>query len=512
MLISVEMCGFSKGESDSRIRKPVAKKKIKLLTSTVLHWEDGSDETTYDHWMNGAIKNNYTREVAQKIWDDVLEFASYAFNKSHSAGYAILVMQTAWLKAHYPHEYMAAVLTSYTGKTDKIVHYVSACRHDGIPVLSPDVNESGTEFTATKEGVRFGLAGIRGVGTGVAQAIIAEREAGGPFKTLHDFVERVDSSQANRRVIESLIKAGAFDSTGYPRRQMMHFVDKNNPENIIDAAIKRQKDRASGQTSFFDMFGDVEGSGFEVSVPDPDGQEWDRHLKLSQEKEVLGIYVSDHPLRPFEYALSKARDFSFSQIDTGYEVQNPTGGTINQEIPEGKALWWAGMVSSVSKRVTKNGDPMGIVQLEDMEGEATVVVFPKTYKEAEGYLYGEVDPETGAQLSDAFVRIKGKLERSDRGDQIIAQEIVPLELNEENNKPKVFEVMVPNSRFSQGNMARLATVLTANPGGDRVEIFIEQVDGRVLRAEVPAKVNARSIPLLAEAKAIVGNQGRVTVI
>ena len=512
MLISVEMCGFSKGESDSRIRKPVAKKKIKLLTSTVLHWEDGSDETTYDHWMNGAIKNSYTREVAQKIWDDVLEFASYAFNKSHSAGYAILVMQTAWLKAHYPHEYMAAVLTSYTGQTDKIVHYVSACRHDGIPVLSPDVNESGTEFTATKEGVRFGLAGIRGVGTGVAQAIIAEREAGGPFKTLHDFVERVDSSQANRRVIESLIKAGAFDSTGYPRRQMMHFVDKNNPENIIDAAVKRQKDRASGQTSFFDMFGDVEGSGFEVSVPDPDGQEWDRHLKLSQEKEVLGIYVSDHPLRPFEYALAKARDFSFSQIDTGYEVQNPTGGTINQEIPEGKALWWAGMVSSVSKRVTKNGDPMGIVQLEDMEGEATVVVFPKTYKEAEGYLYGEVDPETGAQLSDAFVRIKGKLERSDRGDQIIAQEIVPLELSEEKNKPKVFEVMVPNSRFSQGNMARLATVLTTNPGGDRVEIFIEQVDGRVLRAEVPAKVNARSIPLLAEAKAIVGNQGRVTVI
>lgn len=357
MLISVEMCGFSKGESDSRIRKPVAKKKIKLLTSTVLHWEDGSDETTYDHWMNGAIKNNYTREVAQKIWDDVLEFASYAFNKSHSAGYAILVMQTAWLKAHYPHEYMAAVLTSYTGKTDKIVHYVSACRHDGIPVLSPDVNESGTEFTATKEGVRFGLAGIRGVGTGVAQAIIAEREAGGPFKTLHDFVERVDSSQANRRVIESLIKAGAFDSTGYPRRQMMHFVDKNNPENIIDAAVKRQKDRASGQTSFFDMFGDVEGSGFEVSVPDPDGQEWDRHLKLSQEKEVLGIYVSDHPLRPFEYALAKARDFSFSQIDTGYEVQNPTGGTINQEIPEGKALWWAGMVSSVSKRVTKTATP-----------------------------------------------------------------------------------------------------------------------------------------------------------
>lgn len=512
MLISVEMCGFSKGESDSRIRKPVAKKKIKMLTDQVFKWSDGEDETIYDHWMNGAEKNGYKRSVAQKIWDDVLEFASYAFNKSHSAGYAILVMQTAWLKAHYPNEYMAAVLTSYTGKTDKIVHYVSACRHDGIAVLPPDINESGTEFTATPEGVRFGLAGIRGVGEGVTQAIIGEREKGGPFKNLHDFVERVDSSQANRRVIEALIKGGAFDSTGYPRRQLMHFVDRDNPENIIDAAVKRQKDRAAGQTSLFDVFGDVEGSGFEAIVPEPDGQEWDRHMKLSFEKEVLGIYVSDHPLRPYEYALAKAREFTLSQIDTGFETMGPTGNAVNQEIPEGKPYWWAGMVSGVGKRVTKNGDPMAIVQLEDMEGEATVVVFPKTYKQCEGYLYGEVDPETGAQLSDAFIRVKGKLERSDRGDQIIAQEIEPLVLSEESNRPKVFEIMVPSSRFSQSNMARLATVLNTNPGGDRVELFIEQADGQTMRAEIPTRVNARSIPLIAEVKGIVGNKGRVTVI
>ena len=512
MLISVEMCGFSKGESDSRIRKPVAKKKIKMLTDQVFKWSDGEDETIYDHWMNGAEKNGYKRSVAQKIWDDVLEFASYAFNKSHSAGYAILVMQTAWLKAHYPNEYMAAVLTSYTGKTDKIVHYVSACRHDGIAVLPPDINESGTEFTATPEGVRFGLAGIRGVGEGVTQAIIEEREKGGPYRNLHDFVERVDSSQANRRVIEALIKGGAFDSTGYPRRQLMHFVDRDNPENIIDAAVKRQKDRAAGQTSLFDVFGDVEGSGFEVIVPEPDGQEWDRHMKLSFEKEVLGIYVSDHPLRPYEYALAKAREFTLSQIDTGFETMGPTGNAVNQEIPEGKPYWWAGMVSGVGKRVTKNGDPMAIVQLEDMEGEATVVVFPKTYKQCEGYLYGEVDPETGAQLSDAFIRVKGKLERSDRGDQIIAQEIEPLVLNDESNRPKVFEIMVPSSRFSQSNMARLATVLNTNPGGDRVELFIEQADGQTMRAEIPTRVNARSIPLIAEVKGIVGNKGRVTVI
>ncbi|MDY4041250.1 MAG: DNA polymerase III subunit alpha [Collinsella sp.] len=513
MQISVRMSGFSAGESDSRIRKPVAKKKIKLLTSTVFHWDDGSDETTYDHWMNGAERNGYDRKVAQRIWDDVLEFASYAFNKSHSAGYAILVMQTAWLKAHYPNEYMAAVLTSYTGKTEKIVHYVSACRHDGIAVLPPDVNESGREFTATADGIRFGLAGIRGVGEGAADAIIAERAQGGPFRDLHDFVERVDGSQANRRVIEALIKAGGFDFSGYPRRQLMSFVDKTNPENIIDAAAKRQKDRASGQTSLFDVFGDVEGSGFEIVVPEPDGQEWDRHMKLSAEREVLGIYVSDHPLRPYEYALGKAREFTLSQIDTGYETMNPAGGgTINQEIPEGKSFWFAGMVAEVGKRVTKNGDPMAIVRLEDMEGEATVVIFPKTYKACESCLYGETDPETGAVLSDAFIRVHGKVERSDRGDQIIAQEVMALELNEETNRPRVFEVMVPSSRFSQGNMARLATVLATNPGGDRVELFIEQGDGQTMRAEIPTRVNARSIPLLAEVKGIVGNKGRVTVI
>ena len=512
MNISVEMCGFSKGESDSRIRKPVAKKKIKMLTEQVFTWEDGHEETIYDHWMNGAERNDYKRETAQRIWDDVLEFASYAFNKSHSAGYAILVMQTAWLKAHYPNEYMAAVLTSYTGKTDKIVHYISACRHDGIQVLPPDVNESGREFTAVTEGIRFGLAGIRGVGEGVADAIIAEREAGGPFKNLHDFVDRVDSSQANRRVIEALIKAGAFDSSGYTRRQLMSFVDKENPENIVDAAARRQKEQASGQVSFFDMFGDVEGSGFEVSVPEPDGQEWDRHTKLSQEREVLGIYVSDHPLRPYEYALGKAREYTLSQIDTGFEVAAPGGGTVNKAIPEGKPYWFAGMVAEVGKRVTKKGDPMAIVRLEDMEGEATIVMFPKVYKECESFLYGETDPETGAVFSDAFIRVRGKLERSDRGDQIIAQEVLPLELNDEANRPKVFEVMVPSARFSQGNMARLAALFATNPGGDRVELFIEQRDGQHMRAEIPTRVNARSIPLIAEAKAIVGNAGRVTVV
>ena len=507
MLISVEMCGFSKGESDSRIRKPVAKKKIKLLTSTVFHWEDGSDETTYDHWMNGAVKNGYKREVAQKIWDDVLEFASYAFNKSHSAGYAILVMQTAWLKAHYPNEFMAAVLTSYTGKTEKIVHYVSACRHEGIDVLPPDINESGTMFTAVKEGVRFGLAGIRGVGEGVAEEIIKEREAGGPFKSLHDLVERVDSSACNRRVVEALIKAGAFDSTGYPRMQLMNFVDKNNPANIIDSAAKRQKDRAAGQISMFDMFADDADSGFVNEIPAPDGIEWDRSLKLAQEREVLGIYVSDHPLRPYEYALSKARDYTISEVLGGFEKTTVTGEVRHVDVSSEKPIWLAGMVSGVQKRTTKNGDPMAIVSLEDMESEIDAIVFPKAYKKCAAVLAGQSDEQTGEQVGDVFVRMLGRVDRSDRGDQFLVSAVEPLALNDKSNRPKVLEVMLEPQALSRVLLERLQNVFELHPGMDRVEVYVEGVDGERLRMEVPARVDAKNVMLMARIQDLVGGRG-----
>jgi len=506
MQISMKMCGFSAGESDSRIRKPVAKKKIKMLTDEVFHWEDGKDETIYDHWMNGAEANEYSREIAQKIWDDVLEFASYAFNKSHSAGYAILVMQTAWLKAYFPKEYMASVLTSYMGKTDKIVHYVTACRHEGIQILPPDINESGRDFTATAEGVRFGFAGIRGVGAGVGEAIMAEREAGGPFKTLHDFVDRVDSSQANRRVVEALIKSGAFDSTGYTRMQMMHFVDKNNPENIIDAATKRQKDRAAGQSSLFDMFADVAGSGFESDVPDPDGVEWDRTAKLAQEHDVLGIYVSDHPLRPYEYALSKARDYLISDIEVSEEYVNPATGTTSTryKVPEGKPIHLAGMVTGVAKKTTKNGDNMAIVTLEDMEGEITLVVFPKLYKQCAATLAGEIDQDTGESVGNVFVRVTGKLERSDRGNQIICYDIETLEFSEEDAGPSSLELHVPARDFNQTRVMRLNRILQSYPGHDYVVLIVRQADGRRFRAELPCTVDSSSMAMKSEIQDLFG--------
>ena len=514
MQISMKMCGFSAGESDSRIRKPVAKKKIKMLTDEVFHWEDGKDETIYDHWMNGAEENHYTRQIAQKIWDDVLEFASYAFNKSHSAGYAILVMQTAWLKAYFPKEYMASVLTSYMGKTDKIVHYVTACRHEGIQILPPDINESGKDFTATAEGIRFGFAGIRGVGEGVGEAIMAERAKGGPFKNLHDFVERVDTNSANRRVVEALIKSGAFDATGYPRRQLLSFVDKGNPENIIDTYAKRQKDRAAGQFSLFDMFADIEGSGFEDDIPEPDGVEWDRSTKLSQEHEVLGIYVSDHPLRPYEYALSKERDYTIAQIEESDEVMNPATGTMitRYKVPEDRPIRLAGMVTAVSKKTTKNGDSMAVVTLEDMEGEISLVIFPKTYKECAAALSGEVDPETGESSGDIFVHVVGKLERGDRGNQLICTSVVPMELNEKTNKPRVMEVFMTPRMLSYDRMEQLNSILKRYVGLDHVELMVSNANGETMRMELPTRVDGHNMVLAAEVRDLVGEEGHIQFV
>lgn len=512
MQISMRMCGFSAGESDSRIRKPVAKKKIKLLTDTVFTWDDGREETTYDHWMNGAERNGYTREIAQRIWDDVLEFASYAFNKSHSAGYAILVMQTAWLKAHYPREYMAAVLTSFMGKTEKVVHYISACRHEGIQLLSPDVNESGRDFTPVEEGIRFGFAGIRGVGTGVADAIVAEREANGPFRNLHDFCERMDTSVANRRVVEAFIKSGAFDSTGYTRMQLMSFIDKNNPDNLIDAATRRQKRQAAGQSSLFDMFGDVEGSGFELELPEPDGVEWDRRIKLAQEREVLGIYVSDHPLRPYEYALAKARDCTIADLQASVELAGPEEGEVlaSPKVADGATVWLAGMVTDVSQRTTKKGDFMAIVKLEDMEGEVTCVVFPKAYKKYRDLLNGRAEGQED-DGGEVFVRVRGRLERDDRGTQIMVSEIHRIALDDDANRQKVLEVLMSSRLLTRDLMERLSALFGRYRGLDRVELRVEQSSGDMMRMELPSKVDAANLLLQAEVRDLLGADGHVVL-
>lgn len=507
MQISMVMSGFSAGESDSRIRKPMAKKKLAMLTTQAFDWENGAHETTYDHWMKGAAANNYKPEIAERIWNEVLEFASYAFNKSHSAGYAILVMQTAWLKAYFPHEYMAAVLTSYTGKTDKIQKYINACRHEGINVLPPDINESGIEFTAVPEGIRFGLAGIKGVGTGVAEAIINERDANGPFKSLHDLVKRVQNDTMKRSALEALIKAGAFDFSGYPRMQLMTFIDKNNPQNIVDLYATRAKNEAAGQGSLLDLFADetpVEGLSDDIPEPDP-ASEWERTIKLQFERDVLGIFVSDHPLSPYVYQLSKARTYSVNQVKEGVEETDDNGVTHLRDVPENVEFTIAGMVGDFTRLTTKKGDPMARFNLEDIEDELEVIVFPRVFAKT-GHL---LEPQG---IGEATVVVTGVLERSDRGDQFIAKNIEPLELEDDKNLPKVLEVTLSAEKLSHSVMERLASAFSAHPGLDTAELFIQNPAGEKMRLEMPTKIDATNVILFAKVQQLVEPEGSVNLI
>ena len=477
------MCGFTVGESD-KVRKAVAKKKIALMKEVEQTWADGNTETMENHWLNGAVRNGYSRQVAQQVWDDVLKFAEYAFNKSHSAAYAILVMQTAWLKAYYPHEYMAAVLSSYMGKTEKIVHYVNACKKDGIPVLPPDINISRRDFTAVPEGVRFGLAGLRGVGEKVVDIIIREREENGPYETLHDFLYRMPAECANKRVVEALIKAGAFDSTGYTRRQLWNLV---NEGGLLEQAQQRRQDKEDGQVSMFDLFAEEaadSGAGSVDEVPSPDGIEWERLQKLDFEKEMVGIYVSDHPLSPFSALLERSADMEIADL------------ADEEKAKDGRSLAIAGLVTSMNVRVSKAGNNFATLTVEDMTGSVDCVMWAKALEPVRSWLE-----------EDKIVKLRGKLERSDRGVQVIAYECEPLQLEGEGGGPRgpvALAVRVRSDRFSSDTMAKLSAIFDNYPGAQPVTLFIEQADGRKFRAELPLGVNVASQELLRQVEELVG--------
>lgn len=461
MQISMEMSGFSAGKAD-KLRKAMGKKKLDIMRQLQADWNDG------------AVEKGYSLDIAKQIWEDAEKFAKYAFNKSHSAAYAILVMRTAYLKAHYPNDFMAAVLSSYMGNTDRLIRYISSCNHNGTPVLPPDINSSNAEFTPTDEGIRFGLVGVRGVGANVADAIIEEREKGGPYTSLHDFVNRLDAKCYNRKTLEALIKGGAFDSTGYTRKQLMYFVDETP---LLESASKRQKDRERGQVSMFDLFGDDPDSGFEEEIPAPDGVEWPKRQLLSFEKEIMKIYVSDHPLTPYENYIARM---------TKYQL-----GDLAERTKEIKSAVFVGMVSNVVTKLTKRGTKMATFSLEDTTGYIECICF-------------KYDENAEAIQEDAIVKIKGKFEHSDRGNQIMAFEVESLELSEDDARSSHLELKIAMADFDQSKSLRLNRILKSYPGRDGVVLFVQQNDGHKFRAELPVTVDSRSPVMLSEIQELFG--------
>jgi len=375
MQIANIIAGYSLGEADL-LRRAMGKKKAEEMAAQ------------REKFVNGARDNGFKDEKKiTRIFDLMEQFAGYGFNKSHSAAYAVLAYRTAYLKAHYPQYFMAAILTSERGSQEKVVKYINECREMGIAILAPDINISDVNFTPTATGIRFGLTAIKNVGESAITSIVANK----PFKSIFDFCERADLRAVNKRVIESLIKAGAFDSVS-PERALLYA----NVDRAVDWGQRKQREREVGQGGLFGIAGAANGEG----ILDP-VENWPEGLKLKYEKETLGFYITGHPLRKYAEQVK-----AYSNATTATLVEKPSGFDI--------AI--GGIVSAVRQMRTKKGDPMAVVQLEDWDGIVEVLIFPETYAKTQHLL----EP-------DAPLFVKGKLDNDESSAKILASDIYAME-------------------------------------------------------------------------------------
>ena len=382
MEIAKVLAGFSPGDADV-LRKAMGKK---LPEEMVVQREK---------FIDGAKKNKIEQKKAEKIFDLMANFAGYGFNKSHSAVYALIAYQTAYLKAHYPVEFMAAQLTSDMADTDKVLKYISECRDMGIEILPPDINESRKDFTVSGSKIRFGLAAVKNVGEAAIDVILKTRQEEGQFTSIIDFCTRVDLRKVNRRVIESLIKCGAFDSMGVKRAQMMASLDR-----IMDISQALQRDRDNGQISIFHAMGS-NGAGAVAAIELPQIEEWHESQLLSYEKEAIGFYITGHPLEKYMKELKYLTNTDTNDIK---EKQDEAEVSI------------AGIVTVVKEINTKKGDRMAFATLEDLNGSLEVILFSDVYKNSISYLGGDVP-----------VIVKGKIDKGEDSVKIIASALYPLE-------------------------------------------------------------------------------------
>lgn len=405
MEIVRKLAGYSLGRADL-VRRAMAKKKKDIMVAERQKFIYGETDENGNVIIPGAIRNGVDEKTANEIFDEMMDFASYAFNKSHAAGYAVIAVQTAYLKHYYPVEFMAALLNSFLGSPDKISQYVLECRRMGISVLPPDINESGERFTVSNGKIRFGLAAVKNVGTNVVKNIIAERNKNGPYKSFPDLCERVDSRDLNKRCIESLIKSGAFDSFKVYRSRLM-----NSYEKIVESINNAKKMRMEGQLSLFDI-SYVAKTTVAQEISYPELEEYDFRLLLAMEKEVLGLYVSGHPLSEFEDDIRRGATLFSSDLI----VEEQDTEHIDSRFSDGSFARIAGIITDIKTITTKSNQLMAFVTVEDLTGQMEVIVFPNVLEK-----YGDlIKPELP-------VWIEGKLSvREDEQPKIIVDNVKPI--------------------------------------------------------------------------------------
>jgi DNA polymerase III subunit alpha len=460
MALAQRLAGYTLGQADL-LRRAMGKKKKEIL------------DKEYVPFSDGMKANGYSDASIKTLWDILVPFSDYAFNKSHTAGYGLVSYWTAYLKTNYEAEYMAALLTSIRDDKDKSALYLNECRRMGIKVLPPDVNESSADYTPRGTDIRFGLAAIRNVGENVVAAIEAARAEKGRFADFKDFLNKVPAPVCNKRTVESLIKAGAFDSLGHSRRGLVTV-----HAEAIDAIIEIKRNEAMGQDSLFGALADADTSDVTLDFQEPVG-EWDKTTLLAYEREMLGLYVSDHPLFGVEHVIAAAADCTIAAL------------TGSDERADGSPVTIGGLVSGLQRKVTKKGDVWAIATVEDLEGAIEVMFFPQTYQ-----LYAT------SLAEDAVVVVRGRIDRRDEVPKLIAMELNVPDLSEGPRGPVV--ITLPVTRCTPPVVERLKDVLATHPGATEVHLRLQAASRTtVLRLDDGLRVNP-SPALMGDLKALLG--------
>ena len=458
MEIAQVLAGFSLGQADN-LRRAMGKKKKSEL------------DKQYAGFQAGMLERGYSQRAITTLWDILLPFSDYAFNKAHSAAYGVISYWTAYLKANFPAEYMAALLTSTRGDKDKSAIYLNECRRMGITVLPPDVNESVSNFASVGTDIRFGLGAIRNVGEHVVAEIIRARQDKGAFTGFTDFLDKVPAGVCNKRVVDSLIKAGAFDSLGHHRRALT---------SIADDAVDQYGVLKKGSEHQDSLFGGTEDEHAGVTISVPDIPEWEKTQLLAFERDMLGLYVSDHPLFGLEHVLKASSDCTIGELNT------------DETRADGSTVRICGLITGISRRMSKKGDAWAMITLEDLEGACEVMVFPAAYQLS-----------MSALIPDAVVVVKARIRRTDDGIDLNGSEVTLPNVNTGGAEAPI-TVSIPVARCTTDTIERFKQVLGVHPGVAEVHLrLIGPTSTKLMRLDNALRVTPSSA-LMADLKELLG--------
>ncbi|MBR0411257.1 MAG: DNA polymerase III subunit alpha [Eubacterium sp.] len=440
MQIVMKLAGYTLGRSDL-VRRAMSKKKGDVMARERANFVYGNEE----EGVEGCIKRGISEQVANQVFDEMIDFAKYAFNKSHAAAYAVVAYQTAWLRYYYPVEFMAALLTSVITNTKKITEYINTCRGMGIQILPPDINEGEGSFSVSDGRIRYGMAAIKSLGRSVIDEMVSEREAHGPYQNLKDFMTRLSSREINKRTLESLIKAGALDSLGNTRKQLMMVYSR-----VLDEVNREKKENVTGQMSMFDFFTEEQKKEYEVKYPDVG--EYDQAQKLAFEKEVLGIYVSGHPLEQYSASIKK----QVTAKSTDFEPDEDTGRSV---VRDGQHYAVGGLITDITVKLTKTGQNMAFLSIEDMYGTLEIILFPRNYQECRDKF-----------AMDRPVYVTGRASVSEESGKLIADQLIPMD-----EVPREIWIRVEDLETFHRKQEELFTIIRSHPGDSSIVVYLNDI-------------------------------------